>query len=262
MEDNIKIVGLTPKKKPQISSKLVWATIGLIVLAVGVLAGIYLVKQQQDLREKAAGCVEQCPGTDGVLRNCHPPEADGSSTDSTCSSAFLGRVEFCGTRNYCCNGSSWTTNMSACATSTPTATATTTATATATATTQATATATSASSCNSACTSNSNCASGMVCNITSGATSGTCRNSLCVSDSDCVCTGTATATATSKATSTVKATITPTKTATATARATVATNSGSGQTPVPVPVTGANLPTIVGSVVGFALLIISLALAI
>lgn len=63
-------------------------------------------------------CKEQCPGTDGVLRNCHPPEADGSSSDSLCN--FKGRVEFCGTRNYCCPaaGGKWTTDMTAC-TATP-----------------------------------------------------------------------------------------------------------------------------------------------
>ena len=63
-------------------------------------------------------CREQCPGTDGVLRNCHPPESDGSSSDSICN--YAGRVEFCGTQNFCCPvaGGRWTTNMTAC-TATP-----------------------------------------------------------------------------------------------------------------------------------------------
>jgi len=59
-------------------------------------------------------CREQCPGTDGVLRNCHPPESDGTSQDSLCNSK--GRVEFCGTQNFCCPaaGGRWTTDMTAC----------------------------------------------------------------------------------------------------------------------------------------------------
>lgn len=59
-------------------------------------------------------CREQCPGTDGVLRNCHPPESDGTSQDSLCN--LRGRVEFCGTSNYCCPaaGGRWTTDMTAC----------------------------------------------------------------------------------------------------------------------------------------------------
>jgi len=65
------------------------------------------------------GCKEQCPGTDGVLRNCTPPEADGSSSDSSCDR--VGRVEKCGSSNYCCpaKDGTWTTNMSGCTTIRP-----------------------------------------------------------------------------------------------------------------------------------------------
>ncbi|MCC6711218.1 MAG: hypothetical protein IT416_02585, partial [Candidatus Pacebacteria bacterium] len=70
-------------------------------------------------RQQATQCQEQCPGNDGVLRNCTPPESDGSSQDSTCN--VKGRVESCGGREYCCPspGGVWTTNMTACATPTP-----------------------------------------------------------------------------------------------------------------------------------------------
>lgn len=142
---DVKVVGLANNQpKSKTNWKVVGALIGIIVLALGVIAGIFLVGQQQDIREKAATnnqCVEQCPGSDGVLRNCHPPESDGTAEESLCNAALRGSVQFCGTRNFCCNGSAWTTNMSACAT--PTATATSTATATATATTTATSTSTS-----------------------------------------------------------------------------------------------------------------------
>jgi hypothetical protein len=145
---DVKVVGLANNQpKGKTNWKVVGALIGIIVLALGVIAGIFLVGQQQDIREKASEnnqCLEQCPGSDGVLRNCHPPESSGNSEDSICNAAFRGTVRFCGVRNYCCNGSAWTANMSACAT--PTATATSTSTATATGTSIATSTSTSRAS--------------------------------------------------------------------------------------------------------------------
>lgn len=71
--------------------------------------------------EGGSSCTAQCPGSDGVLRSCTPPEADGSSYDSLCNSA--GRAEVCGGNNYCCPtaGGTWTTDMTNCSTSiTPT----------------------------------------------------------------------------------------------------------------------------------------------
>lgn len=130
-DTDIKVVGLSSSKpKGKTNWKIVGAIIGIVVLALGVIAGIILVRQQQDIREKAgvtygrcdeAGA-EACPGTDGILRNCHPPEVDNTPVLSECDSA--GRIEFCGTRDYCCPsiGGIWTTDMTACAVATPTAT--------------------------------------------------------------------------------------------------------------------------------------------
>ncbi len=70
---------------------------------------------------------------------------------------------------------------------TPTATSTTKPTTTPTSTATATATATANPQCNYACTSNSNCPSGLMCYIPSGATSGSCRNTACLSETDCLC---------------------------------------------------------------------------
>ena len=130
-DSDIKIVGLSNNKpKGKTNWKILGAIIGIVVLAFGVIAGIILVRQQQDIREKAgvtygrcdeAGA-EACPGTDGILRNCHPPESDNTPVLSSCDAA--GRIEFCGTRDYCCPvaGGTWTADMSVCAVATATPT--------------------------------------------------------------------------------------------------------------------------------------------
>ncbi len=129
----IEVVESTNINSTKTNWKVLSAIIGIVVLTIGVIAGIILVKQQQNISEKAAtSCLEQCPGSDGVLRNCHPPNADGSSVDSICN--LKGKISFCGVRNFCCNGSVWTTDLTSCAVATTTTTSTTTATATATST--------------------------------------------------------------------------------------------------------------------------------
>lgn len=107
------------------NGKIIATILGIFFLLGGVATGIILVRQRQQLNERAASqcpAAEACPGPDGVLRNCHPPESDNSPAESLCNSSFMGRIEFCGSRNYCCNGSSWTANMAACTTPTPTPT--------------------------------------------------------------------------------------------------------------------------------------------
>ena len=70
------------------------------------------------VRTSLAGCVEECPGSDNVLRNCHPVDSDGTSIDSLCNSAR--RTEPCGGQMFCCPraGGRWTKNMAACTTPT------------------------------------------------------------------------------------------------------------------------------------------------
>jgi hypothetical protein len=209
----------------------------VVFLILSVVAGVLLVRQQQNLQEKAATCNEVCSGTN--LKSCHPADSDGTEDESLCNSA--GRVQTCGVSytKYCCPvaGGTWTTNMSACATPTPTATATSTATATATPTPTPTATATgTGNSCNKTCGSNSNCQSGLYCY------SGYCRNPLCASDSTCGC-GSAT----------------PTATATATGSTTTTTTTQT--TPLPIPVTGTSWTTIAGIGVGIVAILASLLLA-
>ncbi len=244
-DGELKVVGTTPKTGNKIDKKIIWAIIGVLVVVIGLVAGILLIKQNQDIREQAStNCpaAQQCPvpGNPNLLRNCTPPDADNTPIDSLCNAA--GRIEVCGGSQYCCPsaGGSWTTNLSLCpqSTATPTslptatamatatATATTTATATATATTKATATATSASS--------------------------------------------PTATATVKPTNTstsVAKTATPTTTSTgstATAAPTATSTSisqGPTASPVPIPETGMGWPAVVGMVAGLAIIIFSFVLA-
>lgn len=186
-EPVINVVGLSnPKSNSKTNWKVISAIVGIIVLALGVIAGIILVRQNQDVREQAA-CVAQCPGDDNVLMSCHDPaESSGGDTlDSICNSAIIGRIEVCGqtastAKEYCCTTNGWKTNLTLCSSAQSTATATATSTSTATATATSTSTSTSMS--------------------TSTATS----------------TAKSTATATSKATSTAKSTPAATLAGTAT----------------------------------------------
>jgi hypothetical protein len=146
-EEEVKVVGLSKEKSGgKTNFKIIFAIIGIVVLALGIVAGIILVREQQNISENAQTCNEECPGADGVLRNCHPPNSDGSAQESVCSSGGL--IAFCGSRNYCCPsaGAPWTTNLTLCATAAPTPTETATATATSTGSGLPTATATSTGS--------------------------------------------------------------------------------------------------------------------
>jgi len=120
-------------KKKKVKWKNVVGGIILLMLVIGGGAGYWLTQQSQDIRQQASvnqqiyptddpdptdppppTCNEQCPGPDGILYNCTPPEADGTSEDSICNAA--GRVESCGGSEYCCPeaGGAWTTDMTAC----------------------------------------------------------------------------------------------------------------------------------------------------
>jgi len=89
--------------------------LGMKVLAAGAFKGAIFYASSL----AKYNCKEECPGADNVLRNCHPPEADGTSQDSLCN--ISGRIEFCGTQNFCCPKprAAWTTNLSLCGTPSP-----------------------------------------------------------------------------------------------------------------------------------------------
>lgn len=159
-DDDINVIGQSNSKPVKKTNwKITGAIIGIVVLAIGVIAGIILVRQQQNISEKASGncdnpnSIVQCPRSDGALVSCHPPDDNGNAQISLCNSA--GRVEVCGGRNYCCPsaGGSWTSNMDACAVATATTTATPTSTATATSTASTTPSGTSTSTATATATS-------------------------------------------------------------------------------------------------------------
>lgn len=124
---------------------LIIGTLIVVFLLLSIVAGVLLVRQRQNVQEKAAAALcpaaEECPAASQptLLRNCHPPESDGSPQESICN--VTGRMETCGSATYCCPGpnQTWTTDLTKCPTPTPSATPTPTATATATPTPTATA---------------------------------------------------------------------------------------------------------------------------
>ncbi len=121
---------VTSSKTKKGNKGLVVGILIVVFLILSVVAGVLLVRQNQEVREKAAAnecpAAEACPyGQDPtLLRNCTPPEADNSPSESVCSTA--GRIESCGGVQYCCPspGAAWTPNLSLCPTATATATAT------------------------------------------------------------------------------------------------------------------------------------------
>jgi hypothetical protein len=117
------------------------ALFGVLFLSLGLFAGVLIIQSPQNIEEKAAS--SYCPGAEAcpysrdpsLLISCHP-SAGTSTVNSLCNPSFKGRRETCGslTTYYCCNGSVWTLNQSACATPPPTPTVKPTPTATPTAT--------------------------------------------------------------------------------------------------------------------------------
>ena len=100
-----------------------WWTLGLFSLVLMIsfaiafklsLSNRALTPNAPESKPQAGACVEQCPGPDGIIRSCTPPEADGSSEDSGC--LWKGRVAKCGGKDFCCpaDNGAWTNDMTAC----------------------------------------------------------------------------------------------------------------------------------------------------
>lgn len=149
---------VTSKKSGKISTKTIVIGICIFIfLILGVVAGVLLVKQQQNISEKAQAALcpaaQACPisGQPDLLRNCIPANSDNTPQEISCSNVGnVKQISECGNLNYCCPslGASWTTDLTLCAspTATPTLSPTPTAEETPTASASATPTSTASSS--------------------------------------------------------------------------------------------------------------------
>ncbi len=156
-EDNSNFSVITTTKPSKDSKKgLIIGGIIVLFLAISIPAGVYLVKQQQDIREKAESALvcpatEACPvpGTPDLLRSCYSIAEGGAPREISCSTiANVGTKAYCGSIQYCCPslGASWTTDLELCASPSPTPTITPTPTATSSASPSVSPTATSSAS--------------------------------------------------------------------------------------------------------------------
>lgn len=97
-----------------IKNKALYLFLGLVVVVVSIVFVSLRVSKQTSITPNAPesqplACVEECPGSDGVLRNC-----TGTQEQSLC--LWQGRKESCGGKEYCCpsaNGK-WTTDLTMC----------------------------------------------------------------------------------------------------------------------------------------------------
>lgn len=234
---------VTPGKSKKGGGKGIIIGVAIVIfLILSVVAGVLLVRQRQNIQEKAS--VTMCPGAEAcpnasqptLLQSCHPADTDNSTNDSNCNAA--GRVETCGpaTTQYCCPapGAAWTTDMTVCNSLNATPSPSPSPSPTVSPSPSPTA---APNTCGGSCGSNSNCDSGLICS------NGSCRNPLCTSASDCVC----------------NSSTSPTPTSTTTTTTTTAPTTQSS--PLPVPVTGIDWPTGVGVGVGAAAIILSILIA-
>ena len=125
---------VTSKKSGKISTRTIVVTISIVVfLILGVVAGVVLVRQQQDIREKAQedSCplAQECPVPEkpDLLRVCAPGSDGQAPQDYTCGIANVGQIVECGGIEFCCpsNAGVWDSNdLTPCMTPVPTPTVT------------------------------------------------------------------------------------------------------------------------------------------
>lgn len=126
---------ITPvKSNKKGKTGLIIGAIVVLFLAVSIPAGVYLVKQQQSIKEKAQSALqcpaaEACPvaGEPALLKSCYSATTGDAPQEISCSTiANVKTTALCGGKTYCCPslGAAWTTDVSLCASPMPTATAT------------------------------------------------------------------------------------------------------------------------------------------
>lgn len=132
-QPNFNVVTTSSSKKGGKTGLIIGALV-VVFLAISIVAGVYLVRQQQDIREKASAALvcpaaEACPvpGQAALLRSCYSSASGDAPQEISCSTiANVGTTALCGASKYCCPslGAAWTTDLTLCATPTPTPTAT------------------------------------------------------------------------------------------------------------------------------------------
>jgi hypothetical protein len=120
---------VTTKKSGKVNAKTIIISVSIVLfLILGVVAGVLLVKQQQNIQEKAAAALcpvaAACPvpGQPNLLRNCSPGNADGTPTELSCSNiGNVGQISSCGTQQFCCPslGAAWTSDLTLCNVASP-----------------------------------------------------------------------------------------------------------------------------------------------
>lgn len=122
------------KSKKGGNKNLIVIILVVVFLILSVVAGVLLVRQNQNVQEKAAisnVCpgAEKCPypGDPARLWSCHPADSDGTVDEQLCGPGRLNTKSVCGTKTFCCppGGGNWTTDLTKCTTTaspTPTGT--------------------------------------------------------------------------------------------------------------------------------------------
>jgi hypothetical protein len=123
---------VTSNKSKKIGTRSIIIVICIVVfLILGIVAGVVLVQQQQNISKKAQANL--CPGAGAcpvlgqptILRNCNPGNSDGTPQEISCSNiGNVGQMSTCSTQRFCCPslGASWTTDLTLCTVATPTPT--------------------------------------------------------------------------------------------------------------------------------------------
>lgn len=130
-QSNFNVITPVRSNKKNKTGLIIGAVI-VTFLAISIPAGVYLVKQQQNIKEKAQSALvcpaaEACPvtGEPALLKSCYSATTGDSPQEISCTTiANVGTTTICGGRTYCCPslGSSWTTNITLCASPNPTVT--------------------------------------------------------------------------------------------------------------------------------------------
>jgi len=132
-QQNFNVV-TTSKSSRKSKTALIVGGIVVLFLAISIPAGVYLVKQQQNIKEKAESALEcpaaeACPvaGEASLLRSCQALTSGETPMEISCATIVnVGTTTFCGSTKYCCPslGAAWTTDLTLCATPSPTPTVT------------------------------------------------------------------------------------------------------------------------------------------